>query len=267
MRYGEWEPFYREITDDMGYDPERDADAARLLASLVRTGVDEGRIRDPRDTLLNLAELIFDKIVYVFGAGPNLPDELARVVELELFGDPKWTEYVPEADFTLKLPQPEWKRRMVAVSADTATETLMVAGIFPKIIVTDLDGGVERQLEAARDGAILVVHAHGDNVEQIERYVPEMSGMILPTCQCAPFGIVFNFGGFTDGDRAVFMAQELKAVSATLVGFDFTSVGTIKEMTADRKRIKLRKLVWASLLIELIRQKMKVVRFSQIPIY
>jgi len=43
---------------------------------------------------------------------------------------------------------------------------------------------------------------------------------VLGTTQVEPFGKLFNFGGFTDGDRAAFMAHELGASRIYLVGMD-----------------------------------------------
>ena len=40
------------------------------------------------------------------------------------------------------------------------------------------------------------------------------------TSQGKPFGHVYNFGGFTDGDRAVYLAHEMQASDVTLIGFD-----------------------------------------------
>jgi uncharacterized Rossmann fold enzyme len=54
------------------------------------------------------------------------------------------------------------------VSADTATSPILDAGLTPDIVVTDLDGDLEDIFEAWRRGAILVIHAHGDNIERIE---------------------------------------------------------------------------------------------------
>jgi len=267
MDYDAWAPFYAEIVDDFGYSEEDDSRAAGRLQDLVSAGIAEGRIESIGTTLSRLRELLAGKVVYVFGAGPNLPEELGRIRAMNLFDETPWTEYVPEADFTLKLGPRSWKKSMVVVTADSATGPVVDAQISPGIIVTDLDGGAELQLEAARNGAILLVHAHGDNTEALERWLPEMTGMVLPTCQCAPRGDVVNFGGFTDGDRAVFAAQELGASSVTLVGFDFNTVGEKPGANAHQRSLKSRKLIWASLLIELVREKIRVIRFNQLPLY
>jgi len=58
---------------------------------------------------------------------------------------------------------------------------------------------------------------------------------------------VYNFGGFSDGDRAAFAADELGASSITLAGFDLDD-----ENVDPMKRGKLR---WARKLLALIGQK------------
>ena len=88
----------------------------------------------------------------------------------------------------------------------------------------------------------MVVHAHGDNLDALNRYVPKLE-KIIGTVQCRPPSGLYNFGGFTDGDRCVFLAQELCATSIKLVGFDFDDEG----VTPRKKR----KLAWAKRLIEL----------------
>jgi uncharacterized Rossmann fold enzyme len=118
----------------------------------------------------------------------------------------------------------------------------MKRGIVPDIIVTDLDGSFEAILKANQMGSIAIVHAHGDNIDQLQEYVPQL-GKIIGTAQCRPPGGLFNFGGFTDGDRSVFLAKELGAVSIKLLGFDFED-----ESVTPRKR---KKLAWARKLIEI----------------
>jgi hypothetical protein len=55
---------------------------------------------------------------------------------------------------------------------------------------------------------------------------------------------VYNFGGFTDGDRAVFAADELGAERITLVGFDLDD--------QDVEPMKRGKLFWARKLLALL---------------
>jgi hypothetical protein len=92
-------------------------------------------------------------------------------------------------------------------------------------------------------GAAIVVHAHGDNMEALRKFVPKLRN-VIGTTQTKPFGKLFNFGGFTDGDRCVFLAKELGATSITLLGFDFQDMGASE---TKRKKLKLaEKLVRAA---------------------
>ncbi|WP_297508625.1 6-hydroxymethylpterin diphosphokinase MptE-like protein [Thermococcus sp.] len=184
MNWEQWKPFYLRIVREMGYSVEKDREASRILRALLLESDDY--------ILKEELEAVIGKKAYVFGAGPSLE------VALEEF------EF---SDGTL-------------ISADGATSALLDAGIVPDVIVTDLDGRIP-DLKIANDrGAFMVIHAHGDNVDKLTAYVPLFS-RILGTCQTEPLDIVYNFGGFTDGDRAVFLAEALGARDIILVGFDF----------------------------------------------
>ena len=130
----------------------------------------------------------------------------------------------------------------VHIAADGAAEVLLRRGIVPDILVTDLDGPFPAILQACQKGAIIVVHAHGDNLDALSRYVPRLEN-VVGTCQCRPPEGLYNFGGFTDGDRCVFLATELGASSIELVGFDFED-----QSVTPRKR---KKLAWAKRLIKI----------------
>jgi len=70
---------------------------------------------------------------------------------------------------------------------------------------------------------------------------PPVRGPVVGTTQARPLQHVHNFGGFTDGDRAVFAAQSLGAASITLLGFD------LDDTRVDP--IKRAKLAWARRLL------------------
>ena len=129
-----------------------------------------------------------------------------------------------------------------SIAADGAAAVLLRRGIVPDVVVSDLDGPFPAILEACQKKAIIVVHAHGDNLDALARYVPQLEN-VIGTCQCRPSGGLYNFGGFTDGDRSVFLAVELGASSIELVGFDFED-----QSVTPRKR---KKLAWAKRLIEI----------------
>jgi len=66
---------------------------------------------------------------------------------------------------------------------------------------------------------------------------------VIGTTQSRPTNGLYNFGGFTDGDRAVFLAKHLDALKIILIGFDFED-----ESVTLRKH---KKLIWAKRLIDL----------------
>lgn len=209
MDFDEWERFYREILLDFGFEREEDERSASVLSELL----EGSKLASPDD----LERLIRGRIVAVVGGARHLESELDNKVTSD-----------------------------VLIAADGTTSTLLGRAITPDIIVTDLDGPVEDQIAANEKGAIAAIHAHGDNIPQIQAHVPRFPGKVMGTVQCRPFGHLNNFGGFTDGDRGVFLAAHFGAQRIRLVGFDFDEVGFKDNCNRD---VKLRKLKWAQTLI------------------
>ena len=206
MDFAEWDVYYRQILEDFGYSREEDERAARILDEKLA-----GRRIEPE----SLRDLFRGKEVTIAGNAPSLAEELVAV-------------------------------QHPLVVADEATSVLRVAKIRPDVIVTDLDGDVADQVAANGEGAVAVVHAHGDNVAAIERWAPAFRGRTIATTQSRPFRGVHNFGGFTDGDRAAFLADALGARSLLLIGFDFEHPSP---KDAD-PALKKRKLDWAYILLQ-----------------
>jgi hypothetical protein len=70
-----------------------------------------------------------------------------------------------------------------------------------------------------------------------------------------PADNVYNFGGFTDGDRSVFLAEEMKAKSITLIGMDLDNIP--RKFSSDNEfeidvDLKRRKLKFAKRLLEML---------------
>jgi len=166
----------------------------------------------PRDSLATLRRRIRGKTVTVCGNGPNLAAELDRI-------------------------------RGTAIAADGAANRLFAEGIRPEAIVTDLDGATEAFVGMNRAGTVIVVHAHGDNRDLLRFWVPLFPGPLVGTTQARPFDRIHNFGGFSDGDRAVFLALALDAAGVALAGFllDDPAVNPVKR----------KKLLWARTLLGL----------------
>jgi hypothetical protein len=167
----------------------------------------------PRDNLLSLAALTCDNPVTVCGNAPCLKDELGKI-------------------------------HGVVFAADAAADVLDVHGIRPDAVFTDLDGASDRLLALNEEGTIVIVHAHGDNIALLKHWVPRFKGPLVATTQSNPLPHVHNFGGFSDGDRAVFTADELGAERITLIGFDLDD----KEVGP----VKRKKLFWARKLLALL---------------
>jgi 2-amino-4-hydroxy-6-hydroxymethyldihydropteridine diphosphokinase len=116
---------------------------------------------------------------------------------------------------------------------------------------------------ANHEGAFLVVHAHGDNIEKIRKYVPDLN-RVMGTTQSTPLNNVYNFGGFTDGDRCLFLAVELGAEYIILGGMDFGKIVTkysrpdMIESEAKADEIKQLKLQYAKKLVEWIAENEEV---------
>jgi 2-amino-4-hydroxy-6-hydroxymethyldihydropteridine diphosphokinase len=166
-----------------------------------------------RDNLLSLASLTECNAVTVCGNAPCLKDELGKVTG-------------------------------IVFAADAAAEVLDSHGIRPDAIFTDLDGATDRFIELNKEGTIIVIHAHGDNIPLLRHWVPRFNGKVVGTTQAAPLPHIYNFGGFTDGDRAVFAADELGASHITLAGFDLDDKNV--------EPMKRGKLHWARKLLALI---------------
>ncbi len=109
----------------------------------------------------------------------------------------------------------------VVVATDSSLHVLREKGIGVDLFFTDLDGKEAILVDTNRDGVLAVVHAHGDNINRLMSVFPEMSGPVFGTCQVVPPPPLVNFGGYTDGDRALSAILESGARRVYLVGFDF----------------------------------------------
>lgn len=200
MKLEKWLPIYYRILEDFGFSKEEDEKAAKLMHGLGK------------EKLLNssvVRKVIEGKSVAVIG---------------------------------LSIKEKEFRSINEEVKI-TAGKTLLKIRKFspsfvPEIHVTDME---ERELIKKLDRkCILVLHAHGDNIDLIRSVVPEISGFIATT-QSVPFNRVYNFGGFTDGDRAVCMAKEMGANVINIYGFNFKETSGIKK----------KKLRWAEKILKL----------------
>ena len=203
MHFDDWEPVYDAILRDFGFPRAADERVRDRLVELVES-----------DDPLGPEDLSFEgERVAIAGAGPSLADE---------------TDVATSAD--------------AVIAASTAVDVLEDAGVVVDCMVTDLDKNPETVRNLTERGTPVAVHAHGDNEPAVEQWVPTLDpGAVLPTTQAAPVGPVVNFGGFTDGDRAAFMADHLGATELVFPGWDFDDQSVAVT--------KAKKLEWAERLL------------------
>lgn len=223
MRFEEWDPIYREILEEFRFSRDEDEEAARLLKSLL-----SGRVGDL--SMEDLDSTIRGRRVLVCGNGPSLSRELEDAMRGR------------------SRPEPAGGAQtggLVVIAADGATTPLLAAGVIPDVIVTDLDGFIPDIIAANLMGSAVVVHAHGDNAAALKEYVPRLK-RVLGTTQSVPLEGIYNFGGFTDGDRAVFLARRFGAEVIRVIGFDYDDPAV-----TPKKRMKL---AWAKRLVAMALQ-------------
>jgi 2-amino-4-hydroxy-6-hydroxymethyldihydropteridine diphosphokinase len=210
VEYNEWAPRYDRIRAEFGFPFEREVAAADLLESLLPPSA-------RGDPLARLRPLLEGRTVVVVGLAPRAgPPPLWRL--------------------------PSTPRTPALIAADGATSTCLDAGLVPTIVVTDLDGPVEAEVAANRRGSVVVIHAHGDNMPALREWVGQFPGEVVGSWAGPPRGSLLNVGGFTDGDRAAYLADHLGAERVLLWGFDFERTAPTDPAAHE---VKLVKLTWA----------------------
>ena len=215
MEYSAWAPRYERIRAEFGFPFEREEAAAALLESLLPS-------LDGRDPMALVRTRLAGRPAVVVGLAPSAGPP------------PLWR-------------RPSGDRSPCVVTADGATATCLAAGIVPAVVVTDLDGPVASEIAANRRGSLVVVHAHGDNLAAIREWVPQFAGEVVGSWAGPPRGPLLDVGGFTDGDRAAYLAAHAGASEVLLWGFDFDHVSESDPTARSRKLAKLR---WARRLLE-----------------
>ena len=219
MRFIDWFPYYQDIRQQFGYSTEKDQNAANILSNMLK--------KKSLDLKL-LQRKIARRHVMVIGAGDGLIQNIKFVKK---------------------------NRKFVKIVADGATKALIENHIKPDIVVTDLDGDISFLRKAERVGAIIVVHSHGDNIEELKQIVPTLR-RVIGTTQVMPVDNVYNFGGFTDGDRCVFLADEFGAEEIVLVGMEFGDrIGVHSKKSLDNIQLKIDKMKAGKRLLEMLAKR------------
>ncbi|MGI0089843.1 MAG: 6-hydroxymethylpterin diphosphokinase MptE-like protein [Nitrosopumilaceae archaeon] len=217
MKLKEWEKKYSEILKEFQYSRKMDWESARTLNSILKT----------KFPIKKLEKMIKDKTVFVVGAGPSLVSSI-RILK----------KY----------------KKITKIVADGATKALIENKIWPNIVVTDLDGNQQFLKKAGKGDTIMIVHSHGDNMKKL--HLATAFKFCIGTTQGRPFGKIHNFGGFTDGDRCVFLAKHFGAKKIVLFGMDFgTKIGRYSKERIFNRRTKIKKLKRGKKLLEWLASK------------
>jgi len=199
-----WEKRYFSILKEMDYSEKKDKESALVLDSILKK----------TDAIEKIREIIQGNTVFVIGSGPSL---------------------------SIAIPKLKKLKKSIKIAADSSLEPLIDNGIIPDIIVTDLDGNEDTIKKISKTKSIFVIHAHGDNIEKLQM-VKKMKNCV-GTTQTNPFNKIQNFGGFTDGDRGVFLASYFDAKKIILFGMDFgNQIGKFSNTKKSDREIKLKKL-------------------------
>jgi uncharacterized Rossmann fold enzyme len=250
MDMREWEAFYNEIMDDFGFDKGRDVESAIILNDILEYAdkIDIDKLR----------AIIKNREVFIFGAGPSIKKHIEILKKQKICGNKYPIEY---GRINASNCNP-------IIVADGACKAFLEEGIIPDIIVSDLDGDLDALIECNKNGSIVVVHAHGDNIEKIKKYVPKLKNIVgscqIPNYRELNLKNLINFGGFTDGDRCCFLAHYFKAKRLILGGMDFGIYVTkysrpnIGDDVALGDEIKIKKLRYAERLISYLNDKIEI---------
>jgi len=204
MMISGWKKRYLLILKELGYSQKKDRESAIILDSILKKTNTTGKI----------LKLIEGKTVFVIGSGPSLSNAIPKLKKL---------------------------KKSIKIAADSSLKPLVDNGIIPDIVVTDLDGDENTIKKIAKTKSIFIIHAHGDNIEKLE-LVKKIRNCI-GTTQSNPFNKIQNFGGFTDGDRGVFLANYFGAKKIILFGMDFGNrIGKFSNTKNSDRKIKLKKL-------------------------
>lgn len=212
-----WISRYNEILNEFNYEKKMDVKSAVYLEGML----------EETNQITSLEKIIKNKIVFVVGAGPSLSKAI-----------PILKNY----------------KKTIKIVADSAIKPLVEHGIYPDILVTDLDGDEKIMKKIGKRKTIFIVHGHGDNISKLN-LVKHFKNCV-GTTQTKPFGKIHNFGGFTDGDRAVFLASYFNAKKIILFGMDFgKKIGKLSNTKPEERKIKIKKLQKGRSLLEWLSSK------------
>ena len=220
------------VRESFGWDYQRDLLSANLLAESLNND-------SPYDVDMwspNNRAVVLDRLKQKLLAAPKVVVVGAAINEVDF------------VDFNFE--------NNVIIAADGS-----IGGI-PKsaniaCVVTDFDGNPHLD-DAAKSGTLFIAHAHGDNIANWQNCLSKWQALKRPPELILTHQItesidgMYNFGGFTDGDRAVCLAIGLGVPkeNISLIGFSTTKIGRWSGQTNPVR--KLEKLAWMLRVLQMI---------------
>ncbi len=189
------EKIYEAIRRELSINIEDDKKAAIKLSQLLKG-------KNVEKTFKQLRESIKQKHTLIIGLGKTLLQDLKS---LEGFPRQKLCQ------LTLITVEQAYLQTEKTLPGDTV-----------RVVVTDLDGVNPLKIPG---NVIKIVHGHGDNIKLLENYVPKLENVVGTIQVDLNLENVYRVHGFTDGDRAAYMAAQLKASAITLAAMDMGQLG------------------------------------------
>lgn len=236
MEINNWKTYYNKIMNDFKFNKEDDLKSAYILKDIINK--EQNNISTDI-----LKKIIENKEIYIFGAGPSLKKHI--------------NQYLKEINNS-KNKQND--KITVVIAADGATKALLEKNIIPDIIVSDLDGDLNSIYYCNNKGSIIVIHAHGDNINLIKEHTPKLKNIMGSYQYPIEIENLINYGGFTDGDRCCFLAEKFNGKKLILGGMDFGEYITkysrpnIKNEVEKGDEIKIKKLKYGEELVKWLKE-------------
>ena len=232
MEWSEWKESYFSILNLLKIESKDDELSSKLLERYLL----KSKFNSRDKIYTGLSRMLIEPLV-IAGAGPSLETDIKAIIDLNM------------------------QNSIQIISADGATAAFRLFNIVPDIVVSDLDGEWESIVWALENGSLVLLHGHGDNKHLVSdffaQYQPHLTEKLLwGTTQNDPGNVLFNFGGFTDGDRAIFLCFHFQTPLIGLMGMDFgTKIGKYSNYKSKiPNKDKNRKIAKFEIAIQLLDQ-------------
>lgn len=242
MIWSDWKNSYNKIVEELELNAEADEKTSVLLDDFFCSISTK-----KKKTIHQKLSHIFQHPVIITGPGPSLKQGLTAILKFKKI-------------YNLPL-----------ISVNGATTLFKKKEIVPLVVVSDLDGDLTAIKWAIENGALTLLHGHGDNHNIIINFLEQNHDIVSNndvwgTTQCKPNNSLFNFGGFTDGDRAIFIAFHFQTPLIGLIGFDFgVKIGQYSVLNSPIKKnekLKLKKFKIALALLEKFHSRHRGTRYN-----